>query len=140
MDHARTSLAAAIHHIAPSRGWPQIGLLIAIWWCSDRLAHVAGLPIPGGALGMILLLGALMSGIVRPAWLQQGSDSLLNHLLLFFIPAMMAPLDHRELLGITGLKMLSVILVGTVVVMMTTAMTVEFYYRWRLHRDAAIAE
>jgi holin-like protein len=138
MNRAKASLLTALQHVAPPRGWPQIGLLTAIWWLSDLLARRTGLPIPGGALGMILLLGALLSGLVRTSWLQQGSDSLLNHLLLFFIPAMMAPLDHREVLGVTGMKMLAVILVGTLTVMATTAATVEVCYRWRLRRDARL--
>lgn len=128
----KVKIALAVNGIAPPKGWPQIGLLIAIWWGSDWLARLTGLPMPGSALGMILLLLALLSGWVNPAWLRQGSASLLNHMLLFFIPAMMAPLGHRELFGLVGLKILGVIVVGTTIIMTTTALIVELYYRQRL--------
>ncbi len=42
-----------------------------------------------------------------------------------------SPLDHREFLGLLGLKILIVILVGTATVMGVTALTVDLCYRWR---------
>ena len=139
LSHIKSKIALAVNGIAPPQGWPQIGLLIAIWWGSDWLARIAGLPMPGSALGMVLLLLALLTGLVKPAWLRQGSASLLNHMLLFFIPAMMAPLGHRELFGLVGLKMLGVIVVGTTIIMTTTALIVELYYRRRLKAAGAKA-
>jgi len=38
-------------------------------------------------------------------------------------------MDHREFLGLLGLKILSVILLGTVVVMSVTALVVDLGYR-----------
>ncbi|MDY0883391.1 CidA/LrgA family protein [Dongia soli] len=139
LSRVKTKIALAVDAIAPPKGWPQIGLLIAIWWGSDWLARITALPMPGSALGMVLLLLALLSGWVNPAWLRQGSASLLNHMLLFFIPAMMAPLGHRELFGLVGLKILGVIVVGTTIIMTTTALIVEFYYRLRLKTRGAEA-
>lgn len=132
LSHIKAKILLGVNNVAPPQGWPQIGLLIAIWWGSEWLARRTGIPMPGSALGMILLLLALLSGWVNPAWLRQGSASLLNHMLLFFIPAMMAPLGHRELFGLVGLKILGVIVVGTTIIMTTTALIVELYYRRRL--------
>jgi holin-like protein len=50
-------------------------------------------------------------------------------MLLFFVPAVLAVMDHREFLGLLGLKILSVILLGTVVVMSVTALVVDLGYR-----------
>jgi holin-like protein len=57
-------------------------------------------------------------------------------MLLFFVPAVMAVLDHHEFVGLLGLKIVAVILVGTVLVMGGTALTVDLCYRWRARREA----
>jgi holin-like protein len=45
---------------------------------------------------------------------------------LFFVPAVLAVLDHRELLGAVGLKIVATILGSTFAVMVVTALTVDF--------------
>ncbi|EPR43733.1 LrgA family protein [Desulfovibrio sp. X2] len=109
--------------------WLQIGVLSAIWWPFDRLASALSLPMPGGVLGMAALLILLLSGRVPAGWLRRGSSSLLDHMILFFVPATLAVLDHRELMSLVGLKVLLVIVAGTVAVMTTTALAVEFCFR-----------
>jgi holin-like protein len=44
---------------------------------------------------------------------------------LFFVPAVLAVLDHRELLGAVGLKIVTTILGSTLAVMVVTALTVD---------------
>lgn len=110
--------------------WLQIAVLIAIWWASEALVHALALPIPGGVVGMAVLLVLLASGRVRIAWFSRGSSGLLDHMLLFFVPATMALLDHPELFSLTGLKVLAVIFVGTFLVMTGTALVVEVCFRW----------
>ena len=111
--------------------WLQIGGLIVIWFACEVLVRAVALPIPGGVVGMFLLIGLLGCKRVRIAWFRKGSSGLLDHMLLFFVPATMALLDHRELFSLTGLKVLAVILVGTLLVMTGTALTIEACFRWR---------
>jgi len=110
--------------------WLQVGLVVAIWWACDLAVRRLGLPMPAGVVGLALLLLALASGKVPVAWFRRGASGLLDHMLLFFVPACMALLDHPELVGPTGLKLLAVIVVGTVLVMTGTALTVELCFRW----------
>lgn len=110
--------------------WIQIGGLIVIWWASEALVQAIGLPIPGGVIGMVVLLALLASGRVRIAWFRRGSSDLLDHMLLFFVPATMALLDHPELFSLVGLKVLAVICAGTLIVMTGTALVVEACFRW----------
>ena len=111
----------------------QAAVLIGLWWGCELVVRVAHLPLPGGVLGMLVLI-ALLSGHVLPVrWFARGAGGLLNHMLLFFVPAFMTLRDHPELVGITGLKLLAVIVVGILSVMAGTAMIVELHYRLRLH-------
>jgi holin-like protein len=107
----------------------QIALILAFWVAGDFLVRRSGLPIPGGIAGMILALGLLACGWIRPASLRQGANWFLAEMLLFFVPAVLAILDHREFLGLLGLKILAAILLGTTTVMVATALAVELCFR-----------
>lgn len=110
----------------------QTAGLIGLWWLCDRGAHAAGLPVPGGVIGLLVLLVLLLTGVVPARFLRRGAGGLLNHLLLFFVPASMTLLDHRELLSVTGLKLLAVVVLGIVTVMAGTALIVELHFRGRM--------
>lgn len=68
--------------------------------------------------------------------MHRGANWLLGEMLLFFVPAVMSLLDHREFLGVLGVKLLVVILLGTALVMIGTALTIELCYRW-MNRHAS---
>lgn len=110
----------------------QIGVLAAFWGLGEGLVRATGLPLPGGIVGMVLVLALLASGRVRPVAVRRGAGWLLAEMLLFFVPAVMAILDHRELMGLVGLKVAAVILAGTVMVMGGTALAVDLAWRWRV--------
>ena len=109
----------------------QAALLIGLWWACEQAVHAFGLPLPGGVLGMFVLIGLLASGALPAKWLSRGANGLLNHMLLFFVPAAITLRDHTELLGVTGLKLLAVIVLGIVSVMAGTALIVELHFRLR---------
>ncbi|WP_085314756.1 CidA/LrgA family protein [Derxia lacustris] len=114
----------------------QIGLLMSVWWLAESLRHWLGLPVPGSVLGLGAMLVLLLTRLVRVESFRQGARWLLGEMLLFFVPAAMALLDHPEFLSVTGLKLLAVVAVGTLLVMGTTALSVEACYLWT-RRQAA---
>jgi holin-like protein len=108
--------------------WLQAGALTAGWWVLDRLAQALRLPVPGGLLAMAVLLALLLGGGVGPHLVRRGAGTLLDHMMLFFVPAVMALLQRPELLGMLGLKLALVIVVSTLAVMAGTALVVEFCF------------
>lgn len=117
----------------------QIGLILALWLAGEALVRATGLPLPGSIVGMGLAFALLASGRVSLFSLRRGANWFLAEMLLFFVPAVLAVIDHREFLGLLGLKVLAVILTGTAAVMATTALTVDLCYRWRVRHDPADA-
>lgn len=107
----------------------QIALVVLFWLLGDAVARWSGLPIPGGIFGMVIVLLLLASRRLSHASLRHGANWFIAEMLLFFVPAVLAVMDHREFLGLLGLKILSVILLGTVVVMSVTALVVDLGYR-----------
>lgn len=118
----------------------QIAVIAGFWLVGEAVVRLTHLPVPGGVVGMVLVLGLLVGGWLRPARVKHGAARLLGDMLLFFVPAVVAVIDHREFLGATGLKVLAVILVGTVMVMASTAITVDLAYRWRMREGGRHAD
>lgn len=111
----------------------QIALLVAFWLLGQAVVRWAGLPLPGAIAGMGAMLALLATGRLEVACVRAGARWLLADMLLFFVPAVAAILDHPELMGWVGVKALLVILISTVMVMATTALVVE-----RISRTARI--
>lgn len=113
----------------------EIAVLLAIYFVGCQVAVWLQVPIPGGVMGMILLLLAFALGWVKPATLQLGAGVLMAEMLLFFIPALMSLLDHGALVRDEGWRILLVIGVSTLLVMIVTAFTVEAVCRWKLRHE-----
>jgi holin-like protein len=114
----------------------QIALIVLFSLAGQTVAQASGLPVPGGVIGMALVLLLLATRRLRVRNVQRGASWLLGEMLLFFVPAVMSLLDHREFLGLLGVKLLAVILLGTALVMAGTALTIDLCYRW-MNRHAA---
>jgi holin-like protein len=119
-----------------SRLVAELAVLLAIYLLGCQLAAWLAWPIPGGVIGMALLLLAFAFGWVKPAALQMGAGLLMAEMLLFFIPALMSLLDYGGLLRDDGWRILLVIGVSTLMVMLVTAFTVEWVVRLRKSHEA----
>ena len=108
----------------------QIGLLILFSLAGQEIAGVLGLPVPGGIVGLVLVLGLLASGKLQVQAVRRGANWLLGEMLLFFVPSVMSLLDHHEFLSMLGFKVLATIVAGTAMVMVGTALTIDLGYRW----------
>ena len=64
-----------------------VAWLVGFLALGAELSDLAGLPLPGSVVGMLLLWGALEAGVVRLAWLRAGASTLLGLLGLLFVPA-----------------------------------------------------
>lgn len=114
----------------------ELVVLLAIYLLGCELAAWLAWPIPGGVVGLGMLLLAFATGVVKPAALQLGAGVLMAEMLLFFIPALMSLLDYGGLLRNDGWRIMLVIGLSTLSVMLVTAFTVEAVCRWKLRHGA----
>ena len=114
----------------------ELGVHLALYLIGGQLAVWLGWPIPGGVMGLALLLMLFASGLMKPAALQLGAGMLMAEMLLFFIPALMSLLDYGGLVRHDGWRIMLVIGFSTLSVMLVTAFTVEFVCRWRMRHEA----
>lgn len=108
----------------------QVGVICFVWILCELLVSWKHIPFPAGILGLSIILLLLSTQCISLNKLKGGADLLLKDMLLFFIPAVLAVLEHHEFLGILGLKILFVIVLSTVAVMLVTALVVEYCYYW----------
>ncbi|KUM41588.1 CidA/LrgA family protein [Pseudomonas sp. EpS/L25] len=114
----------------------ELCALGALWGLGTLLANYFAWPVPGGVVGLAMLLLLLAARIVEPEWLQGGVRVLLGEMLLFFIPALLSLLDYGPLLRHEGVRILLAILLSTVLTMVATALAVDWMFRRRGRRDA----
>ncbi|WP_119943012.1 CidA/LrgA family protein [Neorhizobium sp. NCHU2750] len=110
-------------------------LIAVLWLVGEAVSRSTGLPIPGSVLGLFGLLYLLVTGTIHISTMRRGAYMLLADMLLFFVPAVLAVLDHHEFFGPMGLKVLAVIVAGTLIVMCMTAMAVDLGYRLMLRLE-----
>lgn len=108
----------------------QIVVIVAFWLVGEAAVRIIGLPIPGGIFGMLVVVFLLVAKRLSIRTVQHGARWFLGEMLLFFVPAVLAVLDHPEFLGVLGLKIMAVIVVGTFTVMIVTAGFVDVCYLW----------
>lgn len=126
--HARFRLFSMRHPRLAQ--WLQVLALCVFCFACDALARRFRLPLPGSVLALGLLLLLLATDVLPLASLRRGADWLLAEMLLFFIPAVMAVSQHMALLRSEGVRIVAVILLGTVLVMVATALLVDLVWRW----------
>ena len=117
----------------------QVGLIGVFWAAGEALARTTGLPLPGGIIGMALALTLFLAGGLKAASMKRGANWMLAEMLLFFVPAVLALLDHHELFGLLGLKIFALIVLSTTAVMCVTALTVDLCYRLSSRHDDSSA-
>lgn len=108
--------------------WLQIIFLTAFWFLGQLISKKFNIPIPGSVIGFFLVLISLGSGWIRVGSLALGAEWFLAEMLLFFIPAVPAVINYPEFMGWIGLKILAIILSGTMIVMVGTAYIVDLCF------------
>jgi holin-like protein len=99
--------------------------LAGIWLLADFASRTLHLPVPGGVVGLLVLLALLFCGGIAPRWVKAGADWLLSDMLLFFIPAAVAAVQYGGLFREDGWRLALVVVFGTLMVMVAVAFTVE---------------
>lgn len=106
----------------------SLTILVLLQLSGEVMARLLHLPLPGGLIGMLLLLaGLLFRGRVSPD-LQSTSDALLQNLMLLFIPFIAGILAQLEHVRAQWLPFVASCVLGAVLSLIATAWT----FQWML--------
>ena len=107
----------------------QIAILFSIYYIGVFIQDYFQLFIPGSVIGLILLFLLLVTGILQSKWIEDGARFMLNHLVLFFIPATVGILNYYEIFIGKGIFLIIITIVSTLFVMVSSGYISEFLSR-----------
>jgi len=97
--------------------------LLVCQLAGEAVVRAAALPVPGPVVGMIALFALMLMRAPLPKETGSVADGLLKHLSLLFVPAGVGVVQQIGALGDASLRLLAVVVLGTVVTLTVTALT-----------------
>ena len=115
-----------------------MAVLLFCQLCGEAIVRLAGWPIPGPVVGMLLLLFWLMRRGRSYHDLDGSADGLLRYLALLFVPAGVGVMVYLDALGQTWFKLTVTLLGSAVITLVVTGLTMQWMLRRkREHSDAS---
>ncbi len=98
----------------------QFCIILLISFLGEILHSLIPLPVPASVYGLILMLTALCTGILKPEQVGAAADFLIEIMPVMFIPAAVGLLDAWPVLKPVCLPVIAVTVITTVIVMAVT--------------------
>lgn len=90
------------------------------------LQRSLNIPFPPNVLGMVLLLLCLMTGLVKLHWIEPAAHFLLRHMMLFFVPFVIASVTLLPLLKANWLSLVVGVVVSTLLTLALTGYAAQW--------------
>ncbi|TCS93496.1 CidA/LrgA family protein [Hazenella coriacea] len=103
----------------------QVVILCLFNWLGNWISETFQLIVPGGMIGLAMLLICLHMKWIRLEWVEAGANWLLAELLLFFIPSAVGIVQYPEMFSVKGLGITFIIFLSTGMVMLATGVIAE---------------
>lgn len=107
----------------------QFLVIISISFAGEVLKEIIPLPVPASIYGMLIMLTALGTGIIKPSQVDDAGDFLIEIMPVMFIPAAVGLLDSWGVLKPVLLPVTVITVVSTVVVMIVSGKVTQFVAR-----------
>lgn len=104
-------------------------IILSLYLIGELIVWGAGTAFPGSVVGMLLLLVLLHLGWVKVDDIRLVSSLLLNYMPLFFIPAGVGVMASYTLMEGFYWQIILITMVSTLVVMVVTAKSVQYFVK-----------
>jgi len=104
-------------------------LLLACQLAGEIVSQYFAIPVPGPVVGMVLLIVVYHFAPVTRGALRETSSTILRHLSLLFVPAGVGVMLHAGTVLDQWLAILVSLVLGTVITLTVTALTIKFATR-----------
>ncbi|WNF36106.1 CidA/LrgA family holin-like protein [Bacillaceae bacterium IKA-2] len=99
----------------------QIALLYGLFLTGKWLQDTFQLFIPGSIIGMMIFFVLLLTGLFQTKWFEKGSELLLSHMPLLFLPVTAGLLNYYSFFQGKGALLIVVVLISTMIVLVSSA-------------------
>ena len=113
----------------------QFLLILLVRFVGEGLKYLIPLPIPASIYGLLLLLAALLTGIVKLEAVKDVSRFLIEIMPLMFIPAAVGLLDSWGALSGIFVQVIVVTVISTVLVMGVSGVVTQFIIRLERRKE-----
>jgi holin-like protein len=107
----------------------QLAIILVICFIGEAINRILHIPIPGNVIGMVILLIALLSGLIKLEAIEGVAEFMLKYLAFFFVPAGIALISSLNILKANFFPLIAVILLSTIIVLVVTGLTVQLLKR-----------
>ena len=105
----------------------QFGIILLITFLGEGLKSLLPLPIPASIYGMVILLTALMSGVLKLESVREAGEFLIEIMPILFVPAAVGLLESWQLLAAKWLEYGLLTVVSTVAVMVVSGWVTQLF-------------
>ena len=118
----------------------QFCIILFLSFLGEALRSVIPLPIPASVYGLVLMLGALASGILKVSQVRETSEFLIEIMPVMFIPAGVGLMDSWGVLKPVCIPVLLITVLTTVIVMGTTGAVTQQMIRKEKKKHESISD
>lgn len=106
----------------------QCAIIFGCLAAGEFLSRVAGVPVPGSILGMLLLTALLQMGWVKVETVRPISRFLVSNMAFFFVPPGVALMLYFDLIAAEWLPITVATVVSTAVVLVVTGVVHQLFH------------
>ena len=107
----------------------QFGIILFVTFLGELLHALLPIPVPASVYGLVLMLSALCTGILKTDQVKETANFLIEIMPVMFIPAAAGLLDSWPLLRSIWMPVAAITLLTTVIVMAVTGLVSQFLLR-----------
>ena len=112
----------------------QFCMILLFSFIGEFFRMVIPLPIPSSVYGLVLLLAALLTGVIKLDQVEGAADFLIEIMPVMFIPAAVGLLNAWDVLRPVVVPVIVVTVITTVLVMGVTGQVTQRVIRWERKR------
>ena len=107
----------------------QFTIILFVSFLGETLHYLIPLPVPASIYGLLLMLAALCTGIIKLASVREAGKFLIDIMPVMFIPAAVGLLDSWGILQPVWIPVAVITAVSTVVVMVVSGLVAQAVIR-----------
>ena len=94
----------------------QVLIILAFTGLGEALAYLIPLPIPAAIYGLVLMLCALLTGVLKPAQVRDSANFMISVMPVLYVPICVNILEYWGIISQNAAAILSITVVSTFLV------------------------
>ncbi|ASJ13350.1 CidA/LrgA family protein [Thermococcus thioreducens] len=111
------------------KAYRGLAIIFGFYALGELATYILNLTVPGSVLGMLFLLGSLLTGLIKLEWVEGEAELLVRNMSVMFIPPGVGIVAYLGLIKSQAVPIFVALVLSFLVTLVVTAKTVEFLRR-----------